>query len=264
MLVSLLVGAAVLVLVGLPAPPRLPPAEPVAAVAQNRRAEVIALAVAAGVMVVVVGPVAALLVLLAAFAAVRLRHRRTGARQRQQEREGAVEALSVLSSELRAGRPANQALEAAAEVATGPLASALSAAAAAAMLGADPVAALLRAADASAVPQLLRGLAACWQVCAGTGSSLASAVERLADSLRAEQAQRLAVDSELAGPRATAALLALLPLAGIALAAGLGARPLHVLLHTPVGIGCLAAGLGLELLGLWWTGRLVAAAGGTR
>ena len=83
-------------------------------------------------------------------------------------------------------------------------------------------------------------------------------------SLRAEQAQRRAVQAELAGPRATAGMLAILPLAGLVLAAGLGADPLHVLLETPVGWVCLVAGLGLDGLGLLWTGRLVTRAGGLR
>jgi tight adherence protein B len=172
--------------------------------------------------------------------------------------------LSVLAAELRAGRPAAAALAAASGVATGPLADGLRSAAVAGDVGADPVAALLRAAPGSAVGELVRGLAACWQVCASTGSSLATAVDRLAISLQAQEAQRRVVEAELAGPRATAALLAALPVAGVGLAAGLGARPLHVLLHTTAGLACLTAGLLLEALGLWWTSRLVAAAGGSR
>jgi tight adherence protein B len=112
------------------------------------------------------------------------------------------------------------------------------------------------------VPEVLRALAACWTVCAGSGSGLAAAVERLEEGLRAEQSQRRAVDAELAGPRATAGLLAVLPAGGLLLAAGLGADPLSVLLTTPVGLLCLTAGLALDAVGLWWTGRLVAAAGG--
>ena len=80
------------------------------------------------------------------------------------------------------------------------------------------------------------------------------------DGGRARETQRRQVAAALAGPRASAALLALLPLAGVALAAGLGARPLHVLLHTPLGVGCLLLGAALDLLGLWWTTRIVARA----
>ena len=112
------------------------------------------------------------------------------------------------------------------------------------------------------MPEVLRALGACWTVCAGSGAGLASAVERLEEGLRADAAQRRAVDAELAGPRATAGLLAVLPAGGLLLAAGLGADPLRVLLTTPVGLLCLTVGLALDGLGLWWTGRLVASAGG--
>jgi len=116
--------------------------------------------------------------------------------------------------------------------------------------------------SATAVPEVLRALAACWTVCAGSGSGLAAAVERLEQGLRAEQTQRLAVQAELAGPRATAGMLAVLPVAGLVLAAGLGADPLQVLLHTPLGQTCLVLGLALDTLGLLWTARLAARAGG--
>jgi tight adherence protein B len=100
-------------------------------------------------------------------------------------------------------------------------------------------------------------------VCSTSGSGLAAAVERLEEGLRAEQAQRRAVDAELAGPRATAGLLAVLPAAGLLLAAGLGADPLHVLLTTPLGTVCLVLGLGSRRRGVLWTSRLVSRAGGT-
>jgi tight adherence protein B len=213
-------------------------------------------------LLMVGGPAAAAIGVALAVAGHRAWLRRADRRRREAERSGAAEALAVLASELRAGRPADLALDAAATVAAGPLAATLRSAAGASRFGAEPAAVLRGGAGRSAVPEVLRGLAACWQVCSATGSSLATAVDRLAEAVRADRAQRAAVEAELAGPRATAALLAVLPLAGLALAAGLGADPLHVLLHTPFGAGCLLVGVGLDLLGLWWTGRLVAAAGG--
>jgi hypothetical protein len=50
-----------------------------------------------------------------------------------------------------------------------------------------------------------------------------------------------------------------LPAVGLLLAAALGADPLQVLLHTPLGLVCLVAGVGLDALGGLWThpaGRL--------
>lgn len=208
------------------------------------------------------GPVAGLLGTAAAALLVRWRRARSVAAARAQERVRAVEACAALAGELRAGRSVPEALDAAADVAVGPSRTSFAAAAAAAQIGGD-VAAALRPPDACAVGPVLDALAACWSVCSTSGSGLASAVERLEEGLRAEQAQRRAVDAELAGPRATAGLLALLPVAGLLLASGLGAHPLHVLLHTPVGVVCLVGGLGLDAFGVWWTGRLVVRAGGT-
>jgi tight adherence protein B len=87
-------------------------------------------------------------------------------------------------------------------------------------------------------------------------------VDRLEDGLRAEQECRDEVESELAGPRSTALMLAVLPGFGLFLGAGLGAHPVHVLLHTPLGGGCLLVGVLLDLAGVWWTGRIVRAAAG--
>lgn len=219
---------------------------------------------AALVLVVVLGVGSTLAVGLAALAGRHALRQRARSRSRETERLHAVEACAALAGELRAGRVPADALEVAAGVARGPFRAALRTAAAGAELGADVAPALLAAAqEPTAVPEVLRGLAACWQVCSRTGSGLADAVDRLTEALRSRHAQQRAVAASLAGPRASAGVLALLPLAGIALAAGLGARPLHVLLHTPLGLVCLVLGVGLDALGLWWTGRIVQRAAGT-
>ena len=220
------------------------------------------LLLAAPLGLLVLGPVPALLGLAGAVVARRWWAGRVRARERAAERATAVEACGVLAGELRAGRRPDEALTAAAQMATGPSGVALRAAGAAAGLGGDVPAALVASAARSAVPEVLRALAACWTVCAATGSGLAAAVERLEEGLRAEQAERRALAAELAGPRATAALLAGLPLVGLLLAGALGADPLQVLLHTPLGLVCLVVGLGLDLLGVLWTSRLAARAGG--
>ncbi|MBW8482913.1 type II secretion system F family protein [Actinomadura sp. PM05-2] len=114
---------------------------------------------------------------------------------------------------------------------------------------------LLRLADEPGA-EGLRLLAACWQVCAERGGALATVLEGLATALRAEEAQRQEVATQLAGPRATARMVALLPLMGLGLGAALGAHPLAFLLGTPPGWGCLVAGTALDLAGLLWTRRL--------
>lgn len=264
LLSAALAGGAAAVLVALPQPGELrfralqAPRRRAFAWTAGRRSPLVLVLPAA----VVLGPVVALLALLAALVLARWSRSRAAVRAAARERARAVEACAALAAELRSGREPADALAAAALVATGPSQPALTAAAAAARLGGDVPAALTSAPD-SAVGAVLRALAACWTVCASSGSGLAAAVERLEEGLRAEQAQQRAVDAELAGPRATAGLLAVLPAAGLLMAAGLGADPLHVLLGTPLGLVCLVIGLGLEGLGLLWTGRLVRRAGAT-
>jgi tight adherence protein B len=84
----------------------------------------------------------------------------------------------------------------------------------------------------------------------------------VAAALRSEADQREDLRAQLAGPRSTAVLLALLPLFGLVLGTGLGADPAGVLLHTRVGLACLAAGVLLEWAGLAWTARIIRTAEG--
>ena len=252
-----LAAAAALVLVAVPAPGAVRLAGLRRAVAPRVTRAPWALGVGIAAFVLL-GPVAAAVATLGCVAA-----RRAVRVQRQEvalarERGRALEALAVVAGDLRAGRTAADALAAAASVAVGGTGAVLATAASAARLGGDVPAALRG--GASAVPEALRSLAACWAVCTVAGSGLATGVERLVDGLREAEAQRHAVDAELAGPRATALLLAGLPLAGVALAGALGADPLHVLLHTPAGVACLVGGLALDAAGLLWARRLVAGA----
>jgi tight adherence protein B len=110
----------------------------------------------------------------------------------------------------------------------------------------------------------LRRLAACWEVAEGSGAGLATATDRLAAGLRAEEAQRREISAQLAGPRTTARLLAVLPVFGLLLAAGLGGDPVHVLLGTPYGLACLSAGVALDIAGVLWTERIASAAEAAR
>ena len=78
----------------------------------------------------------------------------------------------------------------------------------------------------------LRLLAACWRIGVERGGAFASVADGLASALRDEETHRQQVSAELAGARATAELLAVLPLLGIAMAAALGAQPLTFLFTT--------------------------------
>jgi tight adherence protein B len=102
----------------------------------------------------------------------------------------------------------------------------------------------------------MRGVAACWSVAQGSGAGLAAALLSLADSARAAERVRRELHAGLAEPRATALVLAALPLVGLGMGIGLGADPLDWLLGTTAGRGVLALGIALEAAGAWWAWRI--------
>ena len=86
--------------------------------------------------------------------------------------------------------------------------------------------------------------------------SLATILYRLADALEAGEDAHQAREAASAGPRATASLLAWLPVAGIGLAHMLGAS-LEELLTTPSGWILLVSGAGLAVIGRRWSARMI-------
>jgi tight adherence protein B len=123
--------------------------------------------------------------------------------------------------------------------------------------GGDVPAALTVAARLPGAAGLGR-LAACWQVSATTGAPLGALADRVTLALRDAETHRHDIAAQLAGPRATARLLAVLPLLGILMGAGLGMHPLSFLTGGPPGLACLTAGVALDGLGVWWIRRMAA------
>ena len=162
-----------------------------------------------------------------------------------------LEVCDLLAADLAAGRPPGAALAAASE-----RWSPLSAAVEAARLGADVPDAFRRLAVEQRGARDLRWVAGAWQVAQDSGHGLAAALERTARGLRARRRTRRLVDSELASARATARLVAGLPLAVLLMGSGAGSDPWSFLLTTTVGLVCLVLGLVLLGLGLWWIERL--------
>jgi tight adherence protein B len=169
-----------------------------------------------------------------------------------------IEITFALAAELRAGRTPAEALAAAAPVA-GPLSVSLQAARAAVLAGASAATELGRAA---AMPgaERIRYVAAAWQVTETAGGRIAQVLERLGDAMDGDDQLRRELDAALAGPRATVVLLAALPGFGVGLGQLMGARPVEVLTHRPVGWGLLGIAAGLDALGVWVIRRLTAAA----
>lgn len=212
--------------------------------------------VAGTIVAVLGGSVLPLLLGIAALPVARRVTRADEARRAREQRADAVIGLcGALAGEVRAGRHPGEALLAVAGTAD-TLAATQAAVLAAARFGGDVPAALAGAAREPGAEGLL-GVAACWRVAVDSGAGLAAGLERLEGALRAEREQSADLRAQLAGPRTTAVLLAWLPVLGLLLGTVLGARPLHVLLHTGAGLGCLAIGGVLEGAGLWWALRIV-------
>jgi tight adherence protein B len=94
-----------------------------------------------------------------------------------------------------------------------------------------------------------------------TGAPLAELLERIEADARAADRGLAAAQAQAAGARATAWLLAALPLGGIGLGYAIGADPVAVLLHTPVGGVSAVVAMALQAAGLRWAERLGAAPG---
>ncbi len=163
-----------------------------------------------------------------------------------------VEVCEGLVGELRAGLPLLTCLEHVEE-----LWSDLRPVVDAARLGADVPAALRRVA-ARPGAEGLREVASAWVVAERSGAGLATALGQVSASARARQSTRHLVAGELASAQATARLVAVLPLASLAMSAGIGGDPWHFLLATPPGLACLASGIACGFAGLWWIDRIAA------
>ncbi len=177
-------------------------------------------------------------------------------RTRARRRRATVELCRGLATELRAGRTPTVAFWSALADLDSSFVAELAPVATAAHNGSDLVPAL-RSAAARDGAEGLRYLAACWEVAHVTGAGLATVVDRLSEGLARDEAHRQEVSAQLAGPRTTAVVLALLPALGLAMATAVGTAPVRFLFTTPAGLMCLLAGLSLDASGLWWTHRMV-------
>jgi tight adherence protein B len=198
-----------------------------------------------------------------------LRSRWEDRQRRELLRAATREACDVLVSELHAGQSATRALEQAATVLP-----ALAPVAAVSRMGGDTSAALRAAADTGGPvglaggaqmaaidgPRFLARLAAAWAVAEMSGAGLTVVLRRVAWSLRVEEEVRREVANQLAGPRASARILAALPLMGWALGSAAGFDPLGFLLGSPAGWACATAAVALSVTGLVWVERLAASA----
>jgi tight adherence protein B len=191
-----------------------------------RRAVVAAAGTAAAVGLVVGGPVLA--VVAAAYAGLggRVVLRRAERRRSVAARWVSLAGLAGLAADLRAGLPPTGSV--AGEFAAG---------------------------------RLERLTSAVWRLAERTGAPAADLVERIEADARAADRAAASASAQAAGAQATALLLAGLPAAGIGLGVMMGANPVEVLLHTPLGAACALGALMLQGAGLLWADRLTAEVG---
>ncbi|MBV8539098.1 MAG: type II secretion system F family protein [Pseudonocardiales bacterium] len=235
-----------------------------------RRCGLLPLALAAGIGALLAGPGGSLAAAMVTGTATARWRAGRDRRATATAATGLSDALGVLVAELRAGAHPGDAVRAAADThADSPtevspnvptdVFRALSAAAAAAALGGD-VPAVLRSAGPASLRSWLGRLADAWSLADHYGIPLAD----LCEAVRSDTEHRVRfaaeVQARLAGPRATASVLAGLPLLGLALGHALGAAPLHVLCETPVGQVLLVIGTAAVCVGVQWSARLVSGA----
>lgn len=201
---------------------------------------------------IVLGRWAALLVVVVVVSATarHLVRRGTGRRRATAVQLQVAEGCQVLASQLQVGRAPTAALTVAAEDCP-----ALQSVVATDAVGGD-VASALRVAAARPGAESLRELASAWELSARTGAPVADLVQRVARQVGEGERLRQLVAAELAAPRASGKVLALLPVFGLAMATTVGADPGGFLLRTWFGQLCLGAAICLTCLGLVWTERL--------
>lgn len=161
--------------------------------------------------------------------------------------------LRMLARELRSGTAPAAAATAVADVLTGTASAVFSDLSAAARLGVDR-ALPTRAGPAGVVARQLR---------AGLHLALVQGIPLavLVDATAADVDDRVRAvglrASQVAGPRFSGYVLAALPLFGLLLGSGMGARPVAVLLGPAPGSLLLPAGVALTCAGLLWSARIV-------
>lgn len=221
-----------------------------------RAAVVCAVVGAAAVVAMTLPPTTVLAVALLA-ATVGLRYRRRRRRRRGVEESRALDtAIDVLVGELRVGAHPVQAFEVAAAETGGPVGDCCRAVAARARLGADVPAGLRGAARTSVLSPQWERLAVCWQLAGEHGLAMSALMRAAQRDIAERQRFSASVTASMAGARATAAILASLPVLSVLLGQAIGARPVAFLLGGHAGGLLLVVGVTLACAGLLWSDRI--------
>lgn len=184
-------------------------------------------------------------------------HRRVAFLARRRDAEALQGALGVLVGELRVGAHPVSAFGAAASEVPGPVADGMRAVAARGRLGADVAAGLGEVATRSALPGYWERLAVCWDLAERHGLSIASLMRTAQLDIVERENFSVRLHAALAGARATAVVLAGLPIVGVGIGALIGAEPLSFL-WGGFGGWVLVIGVLLSCVGLLWSDRIAA------
>ncbi len=186
-----------------------------------------------------------------------LRHRRRVGKQRTTTEGRALQgALEVLVGELRVGAHPVRAFDLAAAETGGTVGGAFRSVAARAGLGADVSAGLRAVAARSELTYEWDRLAVFWQLGAQHGLAISTLMRAAQLDIIERQRFYARLEAGMAGARATAVILAGLPVLGVVLGELIGAAPLAFLSGGGVGGVFLVAGVGLLCVGLWWADRI--------
>lgn len=218
---------------------------------------VIALTTLIGVLVLGVVPTGVVLVLAGAVA-WRWRER-SRAQARIAAMSAMADALGGIVAELRAGVSPAAAVDSAAadlDLRHAAAASQLRAVGAATRLGCDVTAQLRTPDRTDPVLLAVRRIAHGWALAHRHGLPLADVLDAVRRDVESSARFAARLRAMMAGPRASGAVLAVLPALGIALGEAMGARPLAVLTTSGGGQVLLVSGAALALAGTAWCGRL--------
>lgn len=208
-------------------------------------------AVTSLIAVALFGPVGAFAVGLLASAV--LCHRRGSrlTRERAAEAHAMAEAIRTMVADLRAGATTALAAESAAAEASGRAAATMKTLAATARLGGD-------------LPVHRNGLlsldhqpiAKAWSLSRRHGLPLADLLDAVRRDIVATARSVSRINAGMAGARASAAVLAVLPGLGLLLGEAMGAGGVHVLTGTSIGRLLMVVGSAFVLCGVVWSARL--------
>ncbi len=210
----------------------------------------LAAVLAAGVGAALSTPLVAALAAAVAAAGVRAWARRRAAAEVDDRLRGLADGLGALAADLRSGRSLASAA-AAAEHACGNRSAGRS------LVLAVRTPEVAPAEGAGEIGEAVARIAAATRLSARTGCSLAAVATAVEDDLRARARHRVELRAATAGPRASAVVLAGLPVLGLLMGSGVGADPWRILTTTGAGQALLVGGVALEAAGLAWSQRLV-------